>query len=344
MSAFEWDASAPPVLDDIGVNLPAPADFSTALAEGFARRIGTLARRGGASAESVKWAARAAFAASRATAEGHVCLPLAVLARRFDAASAEVRAALFASGMASDGSPDAAALRPLVIDGQGRLYLARYYDYERRLARSLVAHAGGGISGGGYPEAQMDAGEGGNADASANSHAGADADGRLAAGTEAGAGAEADADAGARAAAGANGDTTAQTLHTRLLRYFGPPQDDEVDWQRVAAVMALSGRLTIVSGGVLVLLWEGVHGRSPRAALGAYQVTTSTHYSVASVLRWLVYHLGELDLYVGVVPFAALLFLLTTRERRSPLVHRLITKLVPSAATMWFAVDLPPPS
>ena len=144
MSTFEQSASTPPELDDIGVNLPAPADFSIALAEGFARRIGTLARRSGASAEAVKWAARGAFAASRATAEGHVCVPLAVLARRFEASSAEVRAALFASGMASDGSQGAAALRPLVIDGQGRLYLARYYDYERRLARSLVAHAGGG--------------------------------------------------------------------------------------------------------------------------------------------------------------------------------------------------------
>ena len=197
MSTFERNSSAPPELDDIGVNLPAPADFSTALAEGFARRIGTLARRGGASGEAVKWAARAAFAASRATAEGHVCLPLAVLARRFDASSAEVRAALFASGMASDGSQSAAALRPLVIDRQGRLYLARYYDYERRLARSLVAHAG----------------------------------------------------VNAGASAGVDADATAQTLHERLLRYFGPQQDDEVDWQRVAAVMALSGRLTIVSGG-----------------------------------------------------------------------------------------------
>jgi exodeoxyribonuclease V alpha subunit len=198
MSTFERTSSAPPELDDIGVNLPAPADFSTALAEGFARRIGTLARRGGASGEAVKWAARAAFAASRATAEGHVCVPLAALARRFEAASATVRAALFASGMVSDGSPEAAALRPLVIDGQGRLYLARYYDYERRLARSLVAHAGTG---------------------------------------------------GGAAESAATAPATAQILHNRLLRYFGAPHDDEIDWQRVAAVMALSGRLTIVSGG-----------------------------------------------------------------------------------------------
>jgi exodeoxyribonuclease V alpha subunit len=196
MSTFEQSLSAPPELDDIGVNLPAPADFSLALAEGFARRIGTLARRSGASAEAVKWAARGAFAASRATAEGHVCVPLAVLARRFEASSAQVRAALLASGMASDGSPSAAALRPLVIDGQGRLYLARYYDYERRLARALVAHA-----------RERDTSE------------------------------------------GADSDADAQTLRARVLHYFGPPKDDEVDWQRVAAVMALSGRLTIVSGG-----------------------------------------------------------------------------------------------
>ncbi len=205
MSTFEQSASAPPEFDDIGVSLPAPADFSIALAEGFARRIGTLARRGGASAEAVKWAARAAFAASRATAEGHVCVPLALLARRFAASSAEARAALFASGMASDGSQSAAALRPLVVDGQGRLYLARYYDYERRLARALVAHA----------------------EVAAVAAVAADAD----------------------ATAGAGAGVGAQTLRERLLRYFGAPKDNEVDWQRVAAVMALSGQLTIVSGG-----------------------------------------------------------------------------------------------
>ncbi|OLL32009.1 exodeoxyribonuclease V subunit alpha [Burkholderia sp. SRS-W-2-2016] len=198
MSMLEQDVPAPLGLEDIGVNLPAPADFSIALAEGFARRIGMLARRGGASTEIVKWAARAAFAASRATAEGHVCVPLATLARRFDASSAEVRAALSASGMASvlshDDAQPAAALRPLVIDAQGRLYLARYYDYERRLARALVAHAAGDEQ-------------------------------------------------------GAALDSDPAALRERLLRYFGVPKDDQVDWQRVAAVMALSGRLTIVSGG-----------------------------------------------------------------------------------------------
>ncbi|WMY06874.1 AAA family ATPase [Paraburkholderia phenoliruptrix] len=243
MSTFNQAPAAPLQLEDIGVNLPAPADFSIALAEGFARRIGALARRAGASGEAVKWAARAAFAASRATAEGHVCVPLGALAHRFDASAAEVRAALFASGMASDGAYTAAALRPLVIDGQGRLYLARYYDYERRLARALVAHAGASAVQG-VPEvaAERLTGRAGNVAGERRERmAGAGgAEGGVAGQEAARASAERNAEADANAT---------QTLHQRLLRYFGPLKDDEVDWQRVAAVVALSGRLTIVSGG-----------------------------------------------------------------------------------------------
>jgi exodeoxyribonuclease V alpha subunit len=191
---------------DIEVSLPAPADFSTALAEGFARRLGILTKRLGGGAMSVRWAQRAAFAISRATAEGHVCVRLQVLADRYGASVDEVREALFASGVACDGVAEAAALRPLVVDRQGRLYLARYYDYERRLARSLVAHAHGDGARGADPEAASGSvGNGETADPSA--------------------------------------------LRARLLRYFGVPRDAAVDWQRVAAVMVLSGRLTVVSGG-----------------------------------------------------------------------------------------------
>ncbi|QCP49158.1 DUF2075 domain-containing protein [Trinickia violacea] len=180
-----------------------PADFSTALAEGFARRIGALSRRLGAGAGSVRWAQRAAFAASRATTAGHVCVPLARLARRYGEPLTDVRAALFASGVVSDGTEDAAALRPLVIDEAGRLYLARYFDYERRLATALVEHGQARESRGHSESSLPDAG----------------------------------------------GPDGAKALEARLLRYFGPPRDDEIDWQRVAAVAALSGRLTIVSGG-----------------------------------------------------------------------------------------------
>jgi hypothetical protein len=90
----------------------------------------------------------------------------------------------------------------------------------------------------------------------------------------------------------------------------------------------------VAAGAVLVLAWEVVRGRSPLAVLGAYRATTGSHYSAASILRWFVYHLGELDLYVGVAPFAALLYLLTTRERRSPVVAAFVS------LTVWLVLEV----
>ncbi len=175
----------------------ANADESSALADGFARRIGALARVLSGDARAVEWAERAAHAMSRATALGHVCLPLAALARRHDARYAEARDALLASGVAclvrTEERAASADLLPLVIDEDGRLYLARYFDYERRLARALIERAHGA-----RPDLSDD---------ELASHA------------------------------------------ARIARFFGPPGDGDIDWQRVAAFSALASRLTIVSGG-----------------------------------------------------------------------------------------------
>jgi exodeoxyribonuclease V alpha subunit len=169
------------------------ADEGIALAEGFARRIGVLAKRLTSDPASIRWAERAAFAVSRATAQGHVCVALPALARRYGEDVGAARAALLASGLACDGEGAAADLLPLVVDEGQRVYLARYFDYERRLARALVARM--------RDETQH----------------------------------------------GAASDLA--TLAQRIARFFGPPQDDDIDWQRVAALVALGGRLTIVSGG-----------------------------------------------------------------------------------------------
>ena len=48
-----------------------------------------------------------------------------------------LREALLASGMV--GTPDAPDTCPLILDADGRVYLHRYFDYERRLARRLLA-------------------------------------------------------------------------------------------------------------------------------------------------------------------------------------------------------------
>ena len=168
------------------------SDDSIALADGFARRIGGLSKRLQENADNVRWAQRAAFAVSRATTQGHVCIALDALAQRYGETSGTVHAALLASGVVCDGREAAADLLPLVIDSSRRIYLARYFDYERRLARALVE----------------------------------------------------------RAQVSADAPDPAE-LKARVGRYFAEPKndDDHIDWQRVAALVALSGRLTIVSGG-----------------------------------------------------------------------------------------------
>jgi hypothetical protein len=64
----------------------------------------------------------------------------------------------------------------------------------------------------------------------------------------------------------------------------------------------------IVGGAALVaLLATAARGRSPLTLLGAYRAATSSSYSVGGVLHFVLYHVAELDLYLGVIPFAALL-------------------------------------
>ncbi|WP_254603340.1 AAA family ATPase, partial [Burkholderia lata] len=138
-----------------------------------------------------RWAARAAFATSRATAGGHVCVALGALAQRYEAPLDEIRSALAASGVVAFGTLARGDERPLIIDRHDHLYLSRYFDYERRLADALVAQAG---------------------------------------------------------VAAPDEGLAPDRLRDSLARYFGPATG-EVDWQRVAAIVALTGRVTIVSGG-----------------------------------------------------------------------------------------------
>src|SRR5439155_13480287 len=66
----------------------------------------------------------------------------------------------------------------------------------------------------------------------------------------------------------------------------------------------------LAGAGVFVVgVYELVRGRSLTAALGAYRAATDGNYDVATALRWIVWHVAELDLYVGVAPFAALILL-----------------------------------
>ena len=84
----------------------------------------------------------AAAALSRSVREGHICLTLESIATAEPAAgepatprdAAEWSKALHRSPAV--GSPDAPT--PLVLDGAGRLYLRRYWNYQAQLARALL--------------------------------------------------------------------------------------------------------------------------------------------------------------------------------------------------------------
>ncbi|VVE72152.1 exodeoxyribonuclease V subunit alpha [Pandoraea captiosa] len=138
------DASGAPLADSGVVRL----------AQGFARRMELLARGNGADEVVCRYVRRAAFEVSLATSEGHVCVPLDNLldtqasGELFpgDAPALSVwRDALFASGLcapanvsrALSGDAQADAF-PLLLDDRDRLYLARYYGYEARLAAALA--------------------------------------------------------------------------------------------------------------------------------------------------------------------------------------------------------------
>ena len=69
--------------------------------------------------------------------------------------------------------------------------------------------------------------------------------------------------------------------------------------------------LYIAAGAVAVVavVIELARGRSPLSLLGAYETAGRHGYSVGAVAKWLLWHVAELDLYLGVVPVAAFVVL-----------------------------------
>jgi Dolichyl-phosphate-mannose-protein mannosyltransferase len=95
--------------------------------------------------------------------------------------------------------------------------------------------------------------------------------------------------------------------------------------------------LYAVLGGLaaLVVAAQVARGRSPNDLLGAYSVVGETHYDAGEVLRYLLYHWAELDLYLGVVPLAATVVLLGLARGLEP---RLQSYLAGSVAVAFWLV------
>ncbi len=223
-----------------------PVAAANRLAAGFAVHLAGWSRKLGADGSTQHLASQAAAAVSLATSEGHVCISLHELAN--DAAigldRAALRQVLIASGVV--GTPQRPGAMPLILDHEGRLYLQRYFDYERRLAARLARAAAADLA---TPF---------------------DIDG-----------------------------ATRQRLN-ELFQANEAALGGAVDWQKVAAALALRGRLTVISGGpgtgkttTLVNLLACLIAQNPDCRIALAAPTGKAAARMTEAIRQRAAHLPE---------------------------------------------------
>ena len=88
----------------------------------------------------------------------------------------------------------------------------------------------------------------------------------------------------------------------------------------------------VAGGGVLALVAQLLRGASIQSLFGAYAVVGEESYDVLEVLRFLFWHLAELDLYVGVFPLVAFVLLAIRVRALEPRVQELVVATVALAA------------
>jgi dolichyl-phosphate-mannose-protein mannosyltransferase len=94
----------------------------------------------------------------------------------------------------------------------------------------------------------------------------------------------------------------------------------------------------VAAAAILILAVQGARGRSPLGVLGAYEVAGQTHYRFWEVFRWFWYAVGELDLSLGVVPFAALIVLTVIARGQDRRVQAFVAAAVPTA--FWLLLEV----
>lgn len=122
--------------------------------------------------------------------------------------------------------------------------------------------------------------------------------------------------------------------------------DDERGFARGALRRTLAFAATWVALAAAAALFFAVEVGSKGktftdAVLGGYSVLTESSYSVRETLRWALYQVGELDLAVGILPFAAFIVLVAVGLRRKPLSREIRAfAVVALSATVWFALEV----
>src|SRR5215207_1481688 len=99
-------------------------------------------------------------------------------------------------------------------------------------------------------------------------------------------------------------------LALAIAEGFAGPPGSKARWKASAELLmkfALTLAVVVVAASAF-LLYQLAGGRSPTdSLLGNYASLRGRQYSFDAVFRWSLYHLGELDLYLGFAPLAALL-------------------------------------
>lgn len=98
----------------------------------------------------------------------------------------------------------------------------------------------------------------------------------------------------------------------------------------------LYGGLAAAAG--LAASVAAARGLGPGDLLGAYKAAADRDYDAGAVARWFLYHVAELDLYLGIAPFAAFLLLLLRPGRLGPRGHAFLA----AAATLsgWLLLQV----
>jgi Dolichyl-phosphate-mannose-protein mannosyltransferase len=115
-------------------------------------------------------------------------------------------------------------------------------------------------------------------------------------------------------------------------------------WRWLLEFRLLYGSLALA--GALAVLAGVVRSGSPLTVLGAYRAAGEQHYAFVPAARWLVYHVAELDLYVGVVPLAAFAILVALARRLDAAAQAFVATALPLVVLLLLEVavfaTLPP--
>lgn len=103
--------------------------------------------------------------------------------------------------------------------------------------------------------------------------------------------------------------------------------------RRFAPLYGVVGGLT-----VLALIATLARGRSPLTLLGAYRSAADNGYTFGNVFHYLLWHAAELDLYLGVVPLAALLAIWFAPRTVSPAARAYTAATIP--IVVFFLVEV----